>query len=341
MKSLPERNLVETSKTVISWCSRWFFKFNLLVLLTIYISPYLQVSSLSMLHWWAGNQLIRIIFILPLIFTIIHFLALRNFRWSLLSLLLLVLPTAEIINGIPRNKDAGEAEQEPVIRVTTFNYGGVLQIQAPIYKMYLDEVDIVALQEIPLDSVERVISYSGRYGYSGAWCVAREGNPTALVILSSIEFDTSYSFPVGSVKSGQVNVLNLELVDNKRRILVQTVHAEPQRNAKEAIPPRRLWLRRMQQLKQLGESSDRFDGMVILAGDFNTTPTSMEVRNLSGRLKDSWKDAGFGFGGTWYLDLPLFRIDYIFQRGFSAATNGYVYRASASDHRAYQVDLHL
>ena len=51
---------------------------------------------------------------------------------------------------------------------------------------------------------------------------------------------------------------------------------------------------------------------IILAGDFNDTPSSNVYSMVSGLLQDSFTDKGFGMGITYAGKLPLLRIDYIF-----------------------------
>ena len=61
---------------------------------------------------------------------------------------------------------------------------------------------------------------------------------------------------------------------------------------------------------------------VILAGDFNDTPTSYTYHQLTIGLFDSFKEAGNElFEGTYAGKLPSFRIDYILHtREFQALT---------------------
>ena len=59
---------------------------------------------------------------------------------------------------------------------------------------------------------------------------------------------------------------------------------------------------------------------IILAGDFNDTPSSYSYRQLTLQLTDSFKEAGNGFFESTYAGrFPSFRIDYILHsKKFSA-----------------------
>ena len=50
---------------------------------------------------------------------------------------------------------------------------------------------------------------------------------------------------------------------------------------------------------------------VIVCGDFNDSPSSYTYNVIANELKDSFAEAGYGFGKTYAGPLPSFRIDYI------------------------------
>ncbi|OYU97650.1 MAG: hypothetical protein CFE21_04995 [Bacteroidetes bacterium B1(2017)] len=50
---------------------------------------------------------------------------------------------------------------------------------------------------------------------------------------------------------------------------------------------------------------------VILCGDFNDSPTSYAYHTIRGKMKDSFKESGFGMSRTYIGKMPSFRIDYI------------------------------
>ncbi len=50
---------------------------------------------------------------------------------------------------------------------------------------------------------------------------------------------------------------------------------------------------------------------VIVAGDFNDTPTSYAYRMIKKGLLDAFRQAGRGFGNTYAGELPSYRIDFI------------------------------
>ncbi len=80
---------------------------------------------------------------------------------------------------------------------------------------------------------------------------------------------------------------------------------------------------------------------VLLAGDFNDTPVSYTYAGFSDLLKDSFKEAGMGFGGSYNGPLPNFRIDYIFYDDAFRCYDHQVHKKDLSDHYAIVADLEV
>lgn len=69
---------------------------------------------------------------------------------------------------------------------------------------------------------------------------------------------------------------------------------------------------RQKQVDILTEELENSPYKIILAGDFNDTPSSLVYDEISTLLNDSFTDKGFGLGITYAGKIPLLRIDYIF-----------------------------
>jgi endonuclease/exonuclease/phosphatase family metal-dependent hydrolase len=75
-------------------------------------------------------------------------------------------------------------------------------------------------------------------------------------------------------------------------------------------------------------------GPVILAGDFNTVPSSAAIRLMSERFVDAAAAAGRSLSGTyWRVRLPLRpRVDYIFVSAGIAVVDARTVKRTAGDH---------
>ena len=71
----------------------------------------------------------------------------------------------------------------------------------------------------------------------------------------------------------------------------------------------------------------------IVAGDFNDTPMSYTYWRLSKGRRDSFMEAGHGFGATYSMLRPLLRIDYVlYPELLTAVFHKVCKEETASDH---------
>lgn len=91
-------------------------------------------------------------------------------------------------------------------------------------------------------------------------------------------------------------------------------------------------LLRPRQVDRVLEDIDNCPTEAVVVGDFNDTPLSYTYRRLSRGRKDSFVEAGKGFGATYALLRPLLRIDYILYPENMAAVSHKVERRPFSDH---------
>jgi endonuclease/exonuclease/phosphatase family metal-dependent hydrolase len=79
----------------------------------------------------------------------------------------------------------------------------------------------------------------------------------------------------------------------------------------------------------------------IIAGDFNDTPASYSVTQLTSPLNNSFVKEGTGFGRTYNGKFPNFQIDYISTSKNIEILNHHVIGAKLSDHFPVRSDLKL
>ncbi len=79
----------------------------------------------------------------------------------------------------------------------------------------------------------------------------------------------------------------------------------------------------------------------IVAGDFNDTPASYAVRQMTKSLKNTFKEQGTGFGKTYNGKFPNFQIDYIATTQTIDVLNYRIIPAKLSDHFPVRSDLRL
>ncbi|WP_461448862.1 endonuclease/exonuclease/phosphatase family protein [Mucilaginibacter sp.] len=71
------------------------------------------------------------------------------------------------------------------------------------------------------------------------------------------------------------------------------------------------FVKRAAQVLKVKQSADACPYPYIISGDFNDTPSSFAVNEMSKGLKNAFCEKGSGFGRTYNGDFPNFQIDYI------------------------------
>jgi len=77
----------------------------------------------------------------------------------------------------------------------------------------------------------------------------------------------------------------------------------------------------------------------LIAGDFNDTPASYAVKEITKGLKNSFEEKGSGFGKTYNGKFPNFQIDYIATSQDLDVLNYKIEKARLSDHFPVRIDL--
>lgn len=96
---------------------------------------------------------------------------------------------------------------------------------------------------------------------------------------------------------------------------------------------------RARQVEEILRLVDTTSGPLILAGDFNDTPSSYTYRRIGNRLTDGFRAAGSGFEHTFRPLGGVLRIDYIFCNDRFRFLNYRTLDDAVSDHRMVTAEL--
>lgn len=99
--------------------------------------------------------------------------------------------------------------------------------------------------------------------------------------------------------------------------------------------------KRAHQVKILRSHAETVKTPYIIAGDFNDTPISYTVQNVSEGLQNSFQKKGSGFGITYNGAFPNFQIDYILASPEFTIKNYLIVDKKLSDHYPVRTDLEL
>lgn len=134
--------------------------------------------------------------------------------------------------------------------------------------------------------------------------------------------------------------LNSTYLSPKKYLLEREYDLTKKEDAKVAASGAKDIIRRMKkgymmrgkQVEMLENHLENCPYPYIITGDFNDPPNSYSYHQLVENLKDSYIEAGFGFGNTYAGKYPSFRIDYIFHDDFIRAVKFKRFKLETSDH---------
>jgi len=95
---------------------------------------------------------------------------------------------------------------------------------------------------------------------------------------------------------------------------------------------KRAYAKRARQVNILKGEIAKSPYPVILAGDFNDTPSSYTYHQVADALKDSFRESGSGFGKTYAGLFPSFRIDFLFHSESLSSSHYFTHHEKISDH---------
>lgn len=92
------------------------------------------------------------------------------------------------------------------------------------------------------------------------------------------------------------------------------------------------FIKRSEQVDRIIEHINKTPHRAIICGDFNDTPMSYAYHTLARNRKDTFEEAGKGFGATFIPVWPLLRIDYILVPDDSQCLTHAILKTGLSDH---------
>jgi endonuclease/exonuclease/phosphatase (EEP) superfamily protein YafD len=242
----------------------------------------------------------------------------------------------------------------PIIRVMTNNiWHANPDPERVVEEVDAEKPDVVFLQEVQLSTQGGVLSLlDSAYPYrSQLLDQMRLKMYTAHnVTLSRYPFVSSEQV---RVDGPDMPVIYRDVIDvNGQHIALYNVHLIAPDTAGPRLPRSRNYLlrtasgfddlKRNQQLDALLAALAAEPDPYIVAGDFNTSDTSVTYARIAAEMQDSFVEGGLGFGGTWpivrALGWPSFipaliRMDYIWHSDGLRTMHAWQGGFTGSDHR--------
>lgn len=231
-----------------------------------------------------------------------------------------------------------KSDASPEVRIVSYNVGRFSAAQDGVKRSNeacLDEVlsrlqkenaDIICLQEFRVGSKQDIKAICKRYfpDYECAYFAfpgtrSKVGNVTLsrfpIQNRSSQTFEESTNLALYTdINMGprQIRVCNCHLESYSISLPGLLKRVDDEEYWKEAGKKmKRSITRRPRQVEEVLKNIDNCPLDCIVCGDFNDTPMSHTYFALRKDMKDTFTEAGRGFGASYYFLWPLLRIDYI------------------------------
>lgn len=339
------------------WFSRLTFGTASLVLCILLALSYLSVLVNPAKAWFF--TLFGLLFIPLALLTLIFFIWALFRRSRMRGLLLVMLLPSIFIIGKYYQYKAPEVDREPTLKVVSYNVGRFAQgkegdhrlVQADSIAAFLrrTDADIICLQEFFLPNTLNMDAWFRDHfpGYHAEYYVltgesGHAGNVTLsrlpVLYKGKIDFEKSTNLALHTDIKLDSTVLrfynchfesyNISLSGLVRSLGRQTEEAVEDAGRKM----RRSITQRPKQVDEVMRDVDNCPVRSVVLGDFNDNPLSYTVHRLSRGRRDTFVQAGKGFGATFRTLWPLLRIDYILYPPGLEAVSYEVPRVKYSDH---------
>jgi endonuclease/exonuclease/phosphatase family metal-dependent hydrolase len=319
--------------------------------------PYLLIVNVLMVFWW----LVR-----------------RRWTLVLLTLVIIGVGYPVVMTTFRFSGEVGPAVKSApgVVRMMTYNvhnftpFGGDVDPQVVRSNMLkvikAEDPDIIAIQEYysqyqgvldVTDSLKEIL-HTQYFYLEPSFQTSDQAGGLAIFSKYPIKGKGDIVF---DGNNGGNSAIYVDVEANNKRLRIYNVHLQsisfdPQDYAyldkiKRKMDPelkqsrrilsmlRTAFVKRSTQVDILKNHMKGCNTPYLIAGDFNDTPASYSVRQLTKNLSRSFEEKGSGFGRTYNGKFPNFQIDYIAVTKNIRVLNHKVINAKLSDHFPVRSDL--
>ena len=290
--------------------------------------------------------------------------AIKRWSGSFVIPLLALLPSLFFLGRyVQFSSDEQPVAQDPELKIVSYNVGrfalhdsgaGITsrsQCADSIFTfLNTQNADIICLQEFRISDVDKVRSYLSRKmkGYKADFYLFPMSNGSAFgnVTLSrlpvinkgKLKFDESANLAIYTdyeVHGRRFRVYNCHFESyniSLPGILRGLLHADKAVVSAAGTKMKRSITRRPKQVDKVFSDIENCPIEAFVCGDFNDNPMSYSYYRMTRGRKDSFVEAGEGFGATFAGMWPLLRIDYILLPDRFKALEHETPRLKFSDH---------
>lgn len=344
-----------------------------LALLLSYLSPYTNPQRNSYIAFF-GLAYPPLLLLNAL--CIVYWL-LFNARYALLSVLVILVGYSSLLNHIGfRHTSKPVKRDSDCIRIMTYNVHEFKRYGADndswtrhdIFNIISgQQPDVIGIQEFytrwrgqyaMLDSVKQILDTHYVY-FAPAYASGRDAMGMAL--FSKFPIINQGLIQI-SEKGSENQCLFIDVKRNNQVFRVYSIHLQSIKlgpsdyNYLDSIKKReanftsskrigsklkQAFIKRSAQVAIVKQHAAKCPYPYIISGDFNDTPSSYAVHQLSTGMKNTFREQGSGLGRTYNGDFPNYQIDYIFASPQFKVEDYHVIEKKLSDHYPVYSDLLL
>jgi len=313
------------------------------------------------------------------VFMIIWWLLRKRFVLAVLTVILIACTKTTLMAtiNIMGNPGLGPKVSPSLIRMMTYNVhnfkpydpGNTDSVKSRILDIVEEEnPDIIAFQEYysrkkgffdVTDSLKRILNTAYYYFEPS---MQNEYESMGLAIFSKYPIRNQGTIWFDAEHSGNCSIF-VDILVNKRLMRIYNVHLQSISFVKqdydylakvtkkidvEKDPSRRIasmlktaFMKRSDQVDIMRKHMAGCKTPYLIAGDFNDTPASYAVTQITEELDKTFVKKGNGFGTTYNGKFPNFQIDYIAVTKDIEVVNHRIIEAKLSDHFPVRSDLKL
>ena len=278
--------------------------------------------------------------------------------------LLALLPSLFFVGRyVQLSSDEAKISQDPELKIVSYNVGrfalhdaksGIMnrsQCADSIFAfLNTQDADVICLQEFRISDVDKVRSYLRKKmkGYRADFYLFPMSNGSAFGNLTlsrlpvqgkgKIKFDESANLAIYTdydVHGRRFRVYNCHFESyniSLPGILRGVLHADKSVFSEAGTKMKRSITRRPKQVDKVFSDIENCPVEAFVCGDFNDNPMSYSYYRMTRGRKDSFVEAGEGFGATFAVMWPLLRIDYVLLPDRFKALDHQSPRLKFSDH---------
>ena len=320
--------------------------------------PYLLLLNLLFVLWWCFR---------------------RHWAFAIATSVLILAgwTTLNATFGVFGDKGEGQKANPEDLRMMTYNVHSFMPYAEkniePVKQQMLELIrtenpDVICFQEYftrrkgaydITDSLTRILNTKHYYFVPFS---DNDYEATGLAIFSRYPIINKGTIKFGENTGGNSSIY-IDIAVNKQKLRVYNVHLQSISFGKQdysyidkvthkmdpdILPSKRIatmlrsaFLKRSAQVDIMKEHMQTCTTSFLIAGDFNDTPASYAVTQLTKSLNSTFKEQGTGLGRTYNGKFPNFQIDYIATTKDIKVLNHRVIPAKLSDHFPVRSDLRL